>query len=390
MRISVVINNFNYAKFLGAAIESALEQTHPDVEVVVVDDGSTDHSRELIASFDASVHAVLQENRGQGGAFNAGYAASSGEAIIFLDADDVLLPGAALAAAHEAEHKGVSQIHWQLQDVDAGGRPTGELTPGEPVADGDLLEDILSEGPLQWSSPPTSGNAWPRWYLEQVMPVPEAEFHLAADAYLMALAPLYGQLCALKSPQSQYRRHGANSWGGGYDEIARANREVSRKLLPIAAEHARRRGFTVDLERWERRNYDFNLAGSLEDLDAVIGRTSPFVLIDGQQLGLDAAAGRPVLPFLERDGEFWGEPADDEQAIEELERMRREGARYLVLAWPAFWWVDYYRGFVTHLHDSYACRLENHRLQIFELSGTEAGRSPGVWKAEIASVEADG
>ncbi|GAC1436837.1 MAG: hypothetical protein NVSMB51_09060 [Solirubrobacteraceae bacterium] len=390
MRVSVVINNFNYARFLGAAIESALAQTHPDVEVVVVDDGSTDHSRELIASFDASVRAVMQENRGQGGAFNAGYDASSGDVILFLDADDVLLPGAALAAARKAEDERVSQIHWQLQDVDAEGRPTGELTPSEPVADGDLLEDFLSEGPLQWSSPPTSGNAWPRWYLERVMPVPEAEFDLAADAYLMALAPLYGHLRSLESPQSQYRRHGANSWGGEYDEIARANRDVSRKLLPIAAEQAMRRGFTVDLERWKRQNYDFNLAGSLEDLDAVIGRTSPFVLIDGQQLGLEAATGRSVLPFLERDGEFWGEPADDEEAIRELERMRSEGARYLVLAWPAFWWTDHYRGFAAHLHNSYSCRLKNHRLQVFELSGTEAGRSPNVSQAESTRVAADG
>ena len=71
MRVSIVINNFNYAEFLGEAIESALSQTHRDVEVVVVDDGSTDHSRDVIAGFDRRVRAVLQVNGGQASAFNA-------------------------------------------------------------------------------------------------------------------------------------------------------------------------------------------------------------------------------------------------------------------------------------------------------------------------------
>lgn len=368
MHVSIVVNNFNYARFLGEAIESALSQTHSDVEVVVVDDGSTDRSRDVIATFEGRVRAVLQDNRGQAGAFNAGYRVTSGDVVMFLDADDVLLPGAAAAAAHGADAK-VSQIHWRLLDVDAHGTPSGETTPGEPLADGDLLDDLLRDGPLQWSSPPTSGNAWPRRYLERVMPVPESEFRLAADAYLMALAPLYGRLCAIEPPQAQYRRHGANHWGGSYDDVARANREISRKLLPITAAHATRRGLTADPEGWERRSYDFNLAGSLEDLDAIVGRSTPFVLIDGQQLGLDSTSGRQVIPFLERDGEYWGEPEDDEQAIAELARLRSEGARFLVLAWPAFWWIDHYTGFMAHVRRWHSCRLENHRLVVFELGG---------------------
>ena len=321
----------------------------------------------MIAAFDGRVRAVLQENRGQGSAFNAGYSVASGDIVLFLDADDVLLPGAAAATAAHGADENVSQIHWRLLDVDAGGTPSGETTPGEPLADGDLLDELLSEGPLQWSSPPTSGNAWPRRYLERVMPVPESEFRLSADAYLMALAPLYGRLVAVEPPQAHYRRHGANAWGGSYDEVARANREVSRKLLAITAEHATRQGLVVDPEQWQRRNYDFNLAGSLEDLDSVVGHSTPFVLIDGQQLGLDSTSGRQVIPFLERDGVYWGAPEDDREAIACLERLRSEGARFLVLAWPSFWWMDHYTAFMEHVRRSYPSRLENHRLLIFEL-----------------------
>lgn len=372
MHVSIVINNFNYARFLGEAIESALKQTHPDVEIVVVDDGSTDGSRDVIAAYDGRVRAVLQENRGQAGAFNAGFSVATGAVILFLDADDVLLPGAASTAAEHGADERVSQIHWRLVDVDADGVPSGETTPAEPLADGDLLEDLLSEGPLHWSSPPTSGNAWPRRYLERVMPVPESEFRIAADAYLMALAPLYGRLLAVEPPQAQYRRHGSNSWAGSFDEVARANREVSRKLLPIIADHATRRGLSVDPERWERRSFDFNLAGSLEDLDAVVGPSTPFVLIDGQILGLDSTSGRKVIPFLERDGEYWGEPENDGQAITELERLRGEGASFIVLAWPAFWWADHYPDFIAHVRRAYPCLLENHRLVIFALVDARA------------------
>src|SRR5689334_13928789 len=99
MQVSIVIDNYNTARFVGEAIESALGQTRPDVEVVVVDDGSTDGSRDVIAGFEGRVRVVLQENRGQAGAVNTGYAAVSGDVVLFLDGDDVLLPGAAAAAA---------------------------------------------------------------------------------------------------------------------------------------------------------------------------------------------------------------------------------------------------------------------------------------------------
>src|SRR5215207_5228480 len=90
--VSVVVNNYNYERFLREAIDSALEQTYPHTEVVVVDDGSTDGSREVIAGYGEQVIPVLKENGGQASAFNAGFEASGGEVVIFLDADDYLFP----------------------------------------------------------------------------------------------------------------------------------------------------------------------------------------------------------------------------------------------------------------------------------------------------------
>src|SRR5215468_5551807 len=91
---SIIISSYNYGRFLKEAIDSALNQTYPNTEVIVVDDGSTDNSREIIASYGDQVIPVLKPNGGQASAFNAGFLLSRGEVVCFLDADDALLPTA--------------------------------------------------------------------------------------------------------------------------------------------------------------------------------------------------------------------------------------------------------------------------------------------------------
>src|SRR5258707_8837609 len=88
--VSILINNFNYGRFLPEAIESALGQTHPRLEVIVVDDGSTDNSREVIARYGNRVLPVLKDNGGQASAFNPGFRCSHGGVIPFLDGQDAL------------------------------------------------------------------------------------------------------------------------------------------------------------------------------------------------------------------------------------------------------------------------------------------------------------
>src|SRR5690242_15345928 len=77
--VSIIIDNYNYGQYLQAAIESALGQTYHNIEVVVVDDGSTDDSREVIGRYDGRITAVLKENGGQASALNAGFVRSHGQ-----------------------------------------------------------------------------------------------------------------------------------------------------------------------------------------------------------------------------------------------------------------------------------------------------------------------
>ncbi len=114
--VDVIVNNYNYARYLRDAIGSALEQTHPHVRVIVVDDGSTDDSREVIASYGSEIVAVFKENGGQASALNAGVERSSGEAVVFLDADDMLAPdiAARIAAAFSADSS-LAKVHYPMK-----------------------------------------------------------------------------------------------------------------------------------------------------------------------------------------------------------------------------------------------------------------------------------
>src|SRR3954447_20177322 len=96
--VTVVVNNHGYERFVGAAIRSALEQTAP-AQVVVVDDGSTDGSRDVIGAFGDAVGAVYKPQGGQTSALNAAYPHARGDVVIFLDADDLLYPSAVEQAA---------------------------------------------------------------------------------------------------------------------------------------------------------------------------------------------------------------------------------------------------------------------------------------------------
>jgi len=90
--VSVLINNFNYGRFLSDAIDSALGQSYSNTEIIVVDDGSTDGSRDVIRGYGNRIISLFKPNGGQASAFNSAFAASKGEWILFLDSDDYFAP----------------------------------------------------------------------------------------------------------------------------------------------------------------------------------------------------------------------------------------------------------------------------------------------------------
>ena len=130
--VSIIIPNYNYAQFLGDAIGSALDQDHPDCEVIVVDDCSTDSSRAVIDGYFNRVRTVfLPENRGQVAAINAAWPLTQYPILIFLDSDDRLVPHAASTVAR-AWALGVAKVQFPMASIDSKGRLLGHVAPKYP------------------------------------------------------------------------------------------------------------------------------------------------------------------------------------------------------------------------------------------------------------------
>ncbi len=139
--VSIVIPCFNQAEFLGEAIESALTQTHPHVEVVVVDDGSTDNTSAVAARF-PGIRVVARANGGLPAARNTGLAATSGAYAVFLDADDRLLPEAVATGVSALRARpGHSAAFGWYQEVDVTGHPLP--TPSLARLEGEPYEALL-------------------------------------------------------------------------------------------------------------------------------------------------------------------------------------------------------------------------------------------------------
>lgn len=300
-RISIVINNFNYARYLPAAIDSALAQDHAPTEVVVVDDGSTDDSREVISRYADRLHPVYKENGGMASALNAGFRASTGEIVIFLDADDYLQPSAAseVALAWTAT---CAKVQYRLSVVDHEGRYiTTDPPPGYPLPSGDMVPALLGTG--RYTTPVTTGNAYGRAVLEQVMPIPEEEFALCADGYLNAVCPFYGEVVSLDEELGNYRQHGSNRWAFSGTVTAsglRTRIEHDLHRMHSLRQAAESHGYTVPSDLLFRDVGHVMARLSLLRFDRSqypVATDAPRALT---RAGLAAIKGGPPTPGLER------------------------------------------------------------------------------------------
>ncbi len=204
-RVSILVNNYNYGEFVRVAVESAVAQTHPPVDIIVVDDGSRDDSLEVLRTFDARVTVVAKDNGGQGSAYNVGFARSCGDIVIFLDADDWLYPDA-VAKIVAAWRPGVAKIQFPLTLVDRTGKSLQRQVP-RSMSDGGALKLLKEFG--TYNSPPGSGNAYAAAFLREVLPLDERRWRIAADTVPIAMAPAYGDVVSIDHALGAYRLHRA-------------------------------------------------------------------------------------------------------------------------------------------------------------------------------------
>src|SRR5450631_1014327 len=266
--VSIVINNYNYGRFLPDAIESALGQTYASIEVIVVDDGSTDNSRTVIEGYKDRIQPVLKENGGQASAFNVGFAKSRGEIICFLDSDDLFLPDKVARVVEAYAEAPSGWCFHSLQFVDANAR----LTSGSPnirykTGFHDFRPEFLAGRP-RFLAPATSGLTFSRRLLEKLLPMPQ-DIRITSDNYLkassLALAPgFYISECL-----GYQRIHGGNAYTLNYDPLLRANVQLSiakglRARFPELKKAGNRMFATALAAKWRAGSGFGELSGELK------------------------------------------------------------------------------------------------------------------------------
>ena len=225
--VSILINNYNYAQYLSQAIDSALGQTYINTEVIVVDDGSTDNSREVINGYGNQIIPVFKKNGGQASAINAGFAASKGEIICLLDADDIFLPGK-VSEIIDCWKK-YPNIDWffhesfPVQSEDLVNIDLNKFIAEIPNQDSeDLPKPIdfrkkIINGEFPTFTPSTSNLCFSRRILEKIFPLPEAKgaSRMAiTDLYFKYLAVGLGVGCSTKRNLGIFRLHNNNTYTG--------------------------------------------------------------------------------------------------------------------------------------------------------------------------------
>src|SRR5262249_12374307 len=186
-------------------------------------------------------------NGGQGAAINDGFRVAKGEIVIFLDADDYLNPEAAARVASRWM-PGCSKIQYRLDIVDGSGRKLALHPPADVRFDsGDVTPKLRATG--RYQCPVTSGNAWSAAVLKKILPVPEEEFRLCADGYLVTVAPFHGPVVSLDESLGAYRLHGANAWSviGATVDPATLAGHLRRTLRHDAARYSALAGVTREL-----------------------------------------------------------------------------------------------------------------------------------------------
>jgi glycosyltransferase involved in cell wall biosynthesis len=313
-------------------VQSIVESTRrvPDVELVVADWESDDwplgewlrNAAAPIPSRVISLQGTFSRGRGR----NAAAAAAEGSALLFLDADSLLCPlllESGLRYLHEG--KAFFPIVYTFNEPE---HRTG------------------------WWRDQGYGNCLvTRLMLERAGGWPDYEMWGKEDEEFFERISVVVPVVREEVPGFYHQWHP--------EEMAWKNRYGSTEgLEQHLDEHFRR-------EQKEQAR----IRQTLEEIRAATAPGQTVILVNENQWAAAAIADRRVLPFLERDGEYWGPPQDDAEGIRELERLRQAGAQFVACAWPAFWWLEFYPRWHQHLCASFPIILKNDRLVLFDLRG---------------------
>lgn len=211
--VSVIICNYNYEKYLEKSIKSVFAQTYANYEILVVDDGSTDRSREIIIHY-AKLYPdklipIFKANGGQASAFNFGFEKSKGEIISFLDSDDCWMPEKLQKVVDAFEKEDYALVQHQHYIIDEKDIVSERIWPSFTHCS-DVFSRYFIEHTTDYFTS-TSGISCLKKHLENIFPLDES-WKICADVPLTRPLPILGYVRTLDTPLGYYRVHGYNTW----------------------------------------------------------------------------------------------------------------------------------------------------------------------------------
>ena len=395
-KVTVALTTYNRSQLLKLSLASVLAQDYPDFRVMVLDNASTDDTETVVRSLaeddDRVTYIRNETNIGDLGNWNLAIELNTSPYLTILSDDDLMLPELISESVRALdEHPQVGFSFAMVRLIDAAGNSldlqhTGKISEG--LLKGlDFLEQTIS-----WQGCPVYTSSL--FFRASALAV-VGQFDSPHSKHTFDLTTIY-RLAAkfdiffLARELAQVRLHSGQitetDWrfdrNGPIGVIAeitdavayllqsdRARDENYRQWLAerFLALHARQSEYTQMALPHMQQTWEERLQLASQEIARLIPPEEAYILVDDGQWQGEAIASAPAIPFLEKDGQYWGAPADDATAIQELERLQSKGVQFIVFGWSAFWWFDYYSELERYLRSHCRCVLKNTRLVVYGL-----------------------
>ncbi|MBD2079350.1 glycosyltransferase family 2 protein [Leptolyngbya sp. FACHB-17] len=397
-KVTVAIPTYNRSDLLKVSLESVLNQDYPDFQVLILDNASTDNTEAIVRSFDDPriIYVRHSTNIGLLNNWNKAIELSNSSYLTILSDDDVLLPGFIdeFAKAFD-EHPCVGLVAAPAKFIDQHSAPLQVI---DRERSDEFPIGILSG--IEYLHQIVSGRKW-------ILRTSAVMFRIDALSVIGSIdAPHAVEICDLNlflriaaqfdffflsNELAQVRFHSeqcsmdsfhAAGGTGPLAVMAEKTDAIAYLLQSSRAADANYRQWLaerllhISLCRSElttqhipklNLSWSERLQIALQQITNIVPPQKQFILVDENQWGCEKRSDFQALPFLEQEGQYWGAPQDSQTAIRELERMRYQGASFLVIGWTAFWWFDYFAEFRSYLNTKFPCTLKNSCLMVFDL-----------------------
>lgn len=422
MKLSIGLPVYNGENYLDAALQSILSQTFGEFELIISDNRSTDSTEAICRSWAARDQRIRyfrnEKNIGAAPNFNRVFELSDAQYFKWIAHDDLHEPGF-LEACMQVLDRDPSTVlvYSRAMTIDWEGKRLREWGCAPEL--GSSCAMVRFRASLR---PPVDPLPLPIFGVVRadiLRKTPLQAGYAGCDRALLAELSLYGRFHEVAEPLFLQREHkhragpmlarnphqakafwmgvrsprpdwpswqnlsghlsavwraplGCRDRFGCYREVLRWVRRERRGLFDDFMRSTECiPGLGPVLQRLYRKHreraWQNDVRCLTRDIESLLPEDATFILVDeGNFTGMDFSRRRPI-PFLQREGRYWGPPANDDDAIRALEKMRQQGAGFMVVGWPAFWWLGYYTEWSQYIRSRFICVEENDRIIAFDL-----------------------